>query len=111
MRWNPFKREPKPDQPLAVSTFDKQQGAIYGIRRGMWVVLKGPSGKRAIVTALSSEGMARIMIVHPVSGENEIELDVPASSLRQALFLEIPEARRPHRDTARALGYVTEKRK
>lgn len=111
MRWNPFKRAPKPDFPLAISAFDKTQGKIHGIRRGMWVTIKGPSGKKAIVTALSPEGMARIMLVHPVSGENEIELDVPASSLRQAFYLEIPEQRRPHRKVAEPLGYIMEKRK
>jgi len=110
MRWlkNPFKRTPLPDQPLAISAFDKTQGTLHALRRGMWIVLRGPSGKRGILTALSPEGMARVMLVHPVSGENEIELDVPASSVRQAKFGEIPEARRPKRELAVDLGYAVD---
>jgi hypothetical protein len=110
MRWlkNPFKRAPLPDQPLAISTFDKTQGAIHALRRGMWVVIRGPSGKRGLLTALSPEGMARVMLVHPVTGENEIELDVPASAVRQATFIEIPQDRRPAKPLAASLGYKVE---
>jgi hypothetical protein len=110
MKWfkNPFKREPLPDQPLPITAFDKTQGSLHGLRRGMWVVLKGPSGKRALLTALSPEGMARIMIVHPVFGTDEIELDVPASALRQARYDEIPSERRPKKDRAWLLGYSLE---
>lgn len=110
MKWfkNPFKREPLPDHPLAISTFDKTQGALHALRRGMWVVLRGPSAKRGILTALSPEGMARVMLVHPVTGENEIELDVPASAVRQAKFAEIPQDRRPAKSLAVNLGYGVE---
>ncbi len=110
MRWlkNPFRRNPLPDHPLAISTFDKAQGALHALRRGMWIVLRGPSGKRGILTALSPEGMARVMLVHPVTGENEIELDVPASSIRQAKFAEIPPDRRPSKFIAGNLGYAVE---
>lgn len=98
-------RENLPDQPLAISSFDKTQGALYGLRRGMWIVVKGPSGKRGVLSALSPEGMARVALVHPITGELEIELDLPASSLRQAMFAEIPEKRRPTKATALSLGY------
>jgi hypothetical protein len=110
MGWfkNPFKRGPLPDQPLAISTFDKTQGALHSLRRGMWVVLRGPSAKRGILTALSPEGMARVMLVHPVSGENEIELDIPASAVRQAKHAEIPQDRRPPKGQAVNLGYAVE---
>jgi hypothetical protein len=107
MRWlkNPFKREPLPDQPLAISTFDKTQGSLHALRRGMWVAVRGPSAKRGVLTALSPEGMARVMLVHPVTGENEIELDIPASTVRQALYAEIPQDRRPAKALAVKLGY------
>lgn len=110
MKWfkNPFKREPLPDHPLAISTFDKTQGALHALRRGMWVSLRGPSAKRGILTALSPEGMARVMLVHPVTGENEIELDVPASAVRQAMYAEIPQDRRPAKALAINLGYRVE---
>lgn len=98
-------RGQKPDYPLAVSTFDKTQAAIHSVRRGMWVVVRGPSAKRGILTALSSEGMARVMFVHPVTGENEIELDVPVSTVRQATYEEIPQDRRPRRAVGESLGY------
>lgn len=106
--WNPFRREPKPDFPLAISTFDKTQGSLHGLRRGMWVTVRGPSGKRGILTALSPEGMARVMLVHPVTGENEIELDLPATAVRQMTYREIPQDRRPKRDVAISLGYGVE---
>jgi hypothetical protein len=107
MKWlkNPFKREPLPDHPLAISSFDKTQGALHTLRRGMWVSLRGPSAKHGILTALSPEGMARVMFVHPVTGENEIELDIPASSVRQATYAEIPQDRRCDKTTAVRLGY------
>ena len=108
MRWNPFKRKPLPDQPLAISAFDKTQGALHSLRRGMWIVIRGPSGKRGLLTALSPEGMARVMLVHPVTGENEIELDLPAASLRQATHKEIPPDRRPTAAVSHSLGYKVE---
>jgi hypothetical protein len=110
MKWlkNIFAREPQPDHPLAVSTFDKTQGALHALRRGMWVTVRGPSAKRGILTALSPEGMARVMFVHPVTGENEIELDIPANTVRQAAYMEIPEARRCDKTTAFRLGYKVE---
>jgi hypothetical protein len=49
--------------------------------------------------------MARVMLVHPVTGENEIELDIPASTVRQALYAEIPQDRRPAKALAVKLGY------
>lgn len=108
MKWlkNPFKREPLPDHPLAISTFDRTQGALHALRRGMWVTLRGPSAKRGILTALSPDGMARVMFVDPITGENEIELDIPAASVRQAEHAEIPQDRRPSKSVAQSLGYL-----
>lgn len=110
MRWfkNPFKRQPLPDQPLALSTFDATQGALHALRRGMWVCVRGPAGKRGLLTALSPDGMARVMLVDPITGENELELDLPASAVRQAKHAEIPQERRPSKLVAISLGYKVE---
>jgi adenosine/AMP kinase len=84
--------------------FDRSLGAVLRLRRGMWVAVKNSASPIGIVTALTNDGTARVMLVDG-RGEDKIEVDVPASSLRQAARLEIPAPRRPRREVAERLGY------
>lgn len=90
-------------------TFDKTVGALHGVRRGMWVVIKNSSQPVGIVTALSSDGTARVMLTDG-KGENRVEVDVPVVSVRQASWTDIPAPRRPAKDLAAAYGYRTKPR-
>jgi hypothetical protein len=86
------------------AAFDRSLAALLSLRRGMWVVVKSAASPVGIVTALTNDGTARVMLVDG-RGEDKIEVDVPASSLRQAARLEIPAVRRPRREVAERLGY------
>ena len=93
----------------AKESFDKSLAAVYSLRRGMWVVVKNSSMPVGIITALSADGTARVMLTDG-KGENRVEVDVPAVSLRQAYWTDIPAPRRPAKDLAAAYGYRTKPR-
>ena len=70
--------------------------------RGMWVRYRDRTG---ILSNLSTEDIATVMLVDPERGENVLEINVPASDLRQAWFDEIPLDRRPNPAQAATMGY------
>lgn len=100
-----FKR-PVPVHVDAVRTevFDRSKAQLYSLRRGMWVTLRNSIKQTGVLTGLDSDGIARISLVN-ADGTFKIEVDVPAVSVRQAYWLEIPEKRRPTRTAAHASGY------
>lgn len=92
-------------------SFDPSVAAFHGLRRGMWVVVKNSSRPAGILTALSPDGTARVMLTDG-KGLNRVEVDVPVASLEQAEWVEIPAPRRPDKALAETLGYkVRGKRK
>lgn len=70
-------------------------------KRGMWVVYQQRTG---ILTKLEAGDVASVMLVDEV-GHNAIEVHVPAATLRQAYFEEIPAPRRPLYEDAVRFGY------
>ena len=74
---------------------------IERIRKGMWVRL---SDRVGIVAAIGQDG-AELHLVD-AEGATETVVVVALSSISQAAFDDIPAARRPSADVARALGYL-----
>lgn len=94
----------------STDAFDQTVATYHGIRRGMWVAVKNSSRPVGILTALSADGTARVMLTDG-KGLNRVEVDVPVISLEQCDWVEIPAPRRPAKAMADALGYRTAKRK
>lgn len=94
---------------VATEPFDKSVAALHGLRRGMWVVVKNASQPVGVITGLSADGTARVMLTD-AKGLNRVEVDVPVVSLRQASWTDIPAPRRPAKDIAEAYGYRTRPR-
>lgn len=89
---------------VKAEVFDRSKAQLYSLRRGMWVTLRNSVRQYGVLTGLDSDGIARIMLVKP-DGTNNVEVDVPAVSVRQSTWQEIPEKRRPTRTLAHASGY------
>ena len=101
-----FFRRPKPVTPEAATreVFDRSKAQLYSLRRGMWVTLRNAVRQVGVLTGIDSDGIARIAMTNP-DGTFSVEVDVPAVSVRQATWQEIPEKRRPTRSAAHASGY------
>jgi hypothetical protein len=72
-------------------------------KKGMWVRTSNSTG---VLKDIEPGDVATVMLVDEQLGENVLEVHVPASSLRQAYYEEIPEARRPSHEHAIKFGYI-----
>jgi hypothetical protein len=70
-------------------------------RRGAWAVVDGNTG---IVTGMSG-GTVNVDMVDMATGDTTVAVAVDRAAVRQALRMEIPEARRPSVEDAAKFGY------
>lgn len=77
------------------------------VKGGMWVVYSDTVFKSrvGILTALSDQDVATVMLVHE-DGTNFMEVRDMAANLKQAKYHDIPEARKPNLAAATHLGYL-----
>lgn len=73
-------------------------------KRGMWVRYQDRTG---ILTDLQEGDLAVIMLVDDQFGMNVLQITAAAQDVRQAHIHEIPEPRRPDKETAQRMGYST----
>lgn len=104
--WNPFKKVqaplPLPEPVEEVSPKVAETLPPVTLARMKWVMLDGQVG---IITGLDSSGYASIALVN-AEGITMTNVRAPNSSLRVALFSEIPVSRRPADPVyAATLGY------
>jgi hypothetical protein len=84
--------------------YDTLALSATGLRRGMWVMKDG-FPRAGVLTGLTSEGIATVMLTR-ADGTNLAQYSTLASSLRQAHFGEIPAARVTlSADEFAAMGY------
>jgi hypothetical protein len=72
-------------------------------KRGMWVF--HPDHGVGVLLNMHDGNSALVMFTDATEGLNRIEATVPATSLRQAWYEEIPAGRRPTIERAESMGY------
>ena len=104
-----FSFKMKTDKPLAFIKGVINTTHPAPFRQGMWVM----HGKQ--IAILNDQAVdedtkvvrAEVHYVDNISGITQMAVVVPYSELRQATHDEIPQARKPSKETSQALGYLT----